>query len=102
MIFNILQHKVVILDRKDFLGKDLQNLCQRKFSFDNRFQTTPRYKLASVKKQLYNPKLPSIRRIERDEVLCRLPDEHCRHTTSFTEGEICAEKILIVFRKILI
>jgi hypothetical protein len=24
--------------------------------------------------------------MERDEVLCRLPDEHCRHTTPFTEG----------------
>jgi hypothetical protein len=52
----------------------------------NSFQA-PRFKLATVKKQLYNPKLPSIRLIERDEVLCRLPDEHCRHTTSFTEGK---------------
>jgi len=40
-----------------------------------------------VKKQIYNPILPSIRRIERDEVLCHLPDEHCRHTSSFTEGQ---------------
>ncbi|CAF2060274.1 unnamed protein product [Rotaria magnacalcarata] len=43
------------------------------------------FKLASVKKQLFNPKLPSIRRMERDDVLCRLADEHCRHTTSITE-----------------
>lgn len=46
-----------------------------------------KYKLASVKKQIYNPKVPTIRRIERDEVLCRLPDEHCRHTSSFTEEQ---------------
>ena len=44
-------------------------------------------KLASVKKQLYNPVLPTIRHMERDEVLCRLPEEHCRHTTSLSEGE---------------
>ncbi|UJR25586.1 hypothetical protein I4U23_006930 [Adineta vaga] len=47
----------------------------------------PRYKLASVKKQIYNPIVPTIRHIERDEVLCRLPDEHCRHTSSFTEEQ---------------
>ncbi len=39
-----------------------------------------------MKRQLYHPKLPTIRRMERDEVLCRLSDEHCRHTTSLTEG----------------
>lgn len=43
-------------------------------------------RLTSVKKQLFNPRLPSIRRIERDEVLCRLADEHSRHTTTITEG----------------
>ncbi|CAF1055652.1 unnamed protein product [Rotaria sordida] len=41
-------------------------------------------KLAAMKKQLYNPRLPTIRHMERDDVLCRLPDEHCRHTTSLT------------------
>ncbi|CAF1035183.1 unnamed protein product [Rotaria sp. Silwood1] len=46
-----------------------------------------RIKLTSVKKQLYNPKVPSIRRIEHDEILCRLPDEHSRHTTSFSEAQ---------------
>ncbi len=30
--------------------------------------------------------------MERDEVLCRLPDEHCQHTTSFTEGELKKKK----------
>jgi hypothetical protein len=69
-------------------------------SYSNRFQTAPRYKLASVKKQLYNPKLPSIRRIERDEVLCRLPEEHCRHTTSFTEGEFFNKKSFDLFSKV--
>lgn len=48
---------------------------------------SPRVKLASVKKQLYNPILPTIRHMERDEVLCRLPDEHSRHTTSLTEEQ---------------
>ncbi len=39
-----------------------------------------------MKKQLYNPRLPTIRRIEHDEALCRLTDEHSRHMTVFTEG----------------
>lgn len=58
-----------------------------------RFEAS-RVKLASVKKQIYNPVLPTIRRMERDEVLCRLPDEHCRHTTSLTEGEksFCSQR----------
>jgi hypothetical protein len=35
---------------------------------------------------MYNPKIQTIRTVDRDNVLCRLADEHCRHTTSFTEG----------------
>jgi hypothetical protein len=54
--------------------------------YKNRFQNQ-RIRLTTVKKQLYNPKLPTIRRIERDEVLGRLTDEHSRHTTTFTEGD---------------
>ncbi|CAF3883806.1 unnamed protein product [Rotaria sp. Silwood2] len=46
-----------------------------------------RIKLTSVKKQLYNPKVPSIRRIEHDEILRRVPDEHTRHITSFSETQ---------------
>ncbi|CAF0838015.1 unnamed protein product [Adineta steineri] len=46
-----------------------------------------RYRLTAVKKQLYNPKVPSIRHMERDEVLCRLPEEHCRHTSTYTEEQ---------------
>jgi hypothetical protein len=85
MIFNISQHKVGILYHNHFQGK-YDGLNERiVLEFLIRFHNQ-RFKLATVKKQLYNPKLPSIRRIERDEVLCRLPEEHCRHTTSFTEG----------------
>ncbi len=87
MIFNIFQHKVVILHHEHLLRKDFNFIQIRILLFycKNRFRA-PQYKLASVKKEIYNPKIPTIRHMERDEVLCRLPDEHCRHTTPFTEG----------------
>ncbi|CAF0994467.1 unnamed protein product [Rotaria sordida] len=46
-----------------------------------------RLELKSVKKQSYIQKVPSIRRIERNDSLCRLPDEHSRQTTSFCETQ---------------
>ena len=55
------------------------------FISSDRF-SSQQIRLTSVKKQLFNPRLPSIRRIERDEVLCRLADEHSRHTSTITEG----------------
>ena len=48
-------------------------------------------KLASVKEGLYHPGLPTLRRMDRDTTMHRLPDEHSRTTTScgsrdFEEG----------------
>lgn len=39
---------------------------------------TRRYHLAGVKEDLYNPRLPSFRRMDMDSVLCKLPHEHSR------------------------
>ncbi|CAF2362779.1 unnamed protein product [Rotaria sp. Silwood2] len=68
---------------------DFQHLAtQSRYLTPKTFTGFPAHqsKLAAIKKQLYNPNLPSIRHMERDDVLCRLPDEHCRHTTSLTTG----------------
>ena len=43
-------------------------------------------KLAGVKTGIYNPLLPSLKKIERDSVLCKLADEHCRSTTQFEKS----------------
>ena len=38
--------------------------------------------------QIYNPQLPSLRRIEMDHILGKLPYEHCRATTWLSKGEL--------------
>lgn len=38
-------------------------------------------RLAAIKRGIYNPVLPTLRKIDRDDVLCKLSDEHSRHTT---------------------
>ncbi|RNA09131.1 hypothetical protein BpHYR1_020498, partial [Brachionus plicatilis] len=38
-------------------------------------------RLAGIKRGIYNPALPTLRKIDRDDVLCKLSDEHSRHTT---------------------
>ena len=40
-----------------------------------------RRKLCALKHSIYNPRLPTWRRIDRDDNQCRLSDEHCRHVT---------------------
>ena len=44
-------------------------------------------KLASVKKKLYHPKLPTIRNMDRDDVCMRLASEHSRTTTVCTHKD---------------
>nr|DAA06548.1 TPA_inf: TEPP protein [Molgula tectiformis] len=41
-----------------------------------------RVMLAAVKEGLYHPRLPSLRRMDMDTATHKLPDEHCRTTTS--------------------
>lgn len=45
---------------------------------------TPRLlrRLASVKTTIYNPALPTFRRIDRDDAMCKLTDTHSRHNSS--------------------
>ncbi|RUS88275.1 hypothetical protein EGW08_003977 [Elysia chlorotica] len=43
-----------------------------------------RANLASIKHQILRPDFPTFRRLERDDLLHKLPDEHCRTTTSCT------------------
>ena len=42
--------------------------------------------LTGEKEVLYNPHLPSLRRMDMDEVLQKLPDQHSRHTTPCAKG----------------
>ena len=44
-------------------------------------------KLAGVKYELYHPFLPTLRRMDMDDVTNRLPHEHSRTTTMCTRGE---------------
>lgn len=49
-------------------------------------------RLASVKTDLYNPQLPTYRKIDRDDVMGKLADEHCRHTWSMNLRENINER----------
>jgi hypothetical protein len=55
------------------------------------YSVTPRKalnRLASVKTRIYNPALPTLRKMDRDDVLGKLADEHSRHTTFLNDGKI--------------
>lgn len=43
--------------------------------------------LAGVKHQLYNPALPSLRRMDMDTVKGCLSDEHCQSSTYYSKGQ---------------
>lgn len=45
-------------------------------------------KLASVKDMLYHPNLPTFRQMDRDDVMRKLPTEHCRTTTTCSRGRL--------------
>lgn len=47
-----------------------------------------RIKLCAVKTQLYNPCLPTLRRMEVDTVCQKMPEEHCQTTTTCGQGKI--------------
>ena len=44
--------------------------------------------LAAIKTSIYNPALPTLRKIDRDDVLGKLSYEHSRHTT-FLDKSTC-------------
>ena len=55
---------------------------------DQLSHTQPQFpKLAGRKYSLYNPALPTYRQMERDDMLAKLPDEHCRHTTELSRQD---------------
>ena len=52
-------------------------------------------KLAGVKHEIYHPSLPTLRKMDMDNVTCKLSNEHARTTTPCTRGK---RIILIVAR----
>ena len=44
-------------------------------------------RLAGVKHDIFNPRLPRIRQMDRDTEMHRLADEHCRTSTTLGPGE---------------
>lgn len=47
-------------------------------SYSYRFPAGRRVQLVSVKEGIFHPRLPTIRQLDRDRTLQKLPDEHCR------------------------
>lgn len=62
-----------------------------------KYQVHPRTssaKLAGMKQGLYHPRLPTLRRMDRDDAMNKLPTEHSRTTTTLTRGRF-REHILL-------
>ncbi|XP_034337642.1 testis, prostate and placenta-expressed protein-like [Crassostrea angulata] len=51
-------------------------------SYSYQYPSHRRVQLAAVKEGLFHPRLPSFRRMDMDTAGHKLPDEHCRTTTS--------------------
>lgn len=51
-------------------------------SYSYQYPTVATVRLAAVKEGLYHPNLPTFRRMDMDTCAQKLPDEHCRTTTS--------------------
>ena len=66
-------------------------------SYSYHYPSMQRVKLAAVKEGLYHPCLPTFRRMDMDTAAHRLPDEHCRTTTSATPGNKLFDPSLISF-----
>ncbi|KXJ23791.1 hypothetical protein AC249_AIPGENE11202 [Exaiptasia diaphana] len=43
-------------------------------------------RLTAVKQTLYNPSLPTLRRMDMDEILRKLPEKHSRFMTPLNKG----------------
>lgn len=57
-------------------------------SYSYQYPSHRRVQLAAVKEGLFHPRLPSFRRMDMDTAGHKLPDEHCRTTTSCGPGKI--------------
>lgn len=47
----------------------------------------PKRRLTAVKEVLYNPSLPTLRRMDMDEAMRKLTQDHSRHTTPCSKGD---------------
>jgi len=47
----------------------------------------PAKRLTAVKDTLYNPMLPTLRRMDMDEILKKLPENHSRFMTKLSKGK---------------
>ncbi|XP_055870832.1 uncharacterized protein LOC106063523 isoform X2 [Biomphalaria glabrata] len=79
------------------IGKDGKALRVVGPDYVHHYPTFKRVQLAAVKEKLYNPNLPTLRHEDRDNVIGRLSDEHCKTTTcctprDFAETEMNAFK----------
>jgi hypothetical protein len=58
------------------------------FKHENLNDNSKLVRLTGVKHSIYNPRLPTLRSIDRNDTLCKLTDEHVRHTTHLPSGTI--------------
>ena len=62
-------------------------------SYAYQYPSIQSVQLASVKTGLFHPRLPTFRRMDMDTAGHKLPDEHCRTTTSCGPGN---RKVIII------
>lgn len=77
------------------LPRDLSHLPE----YAQKYPSLTRYQLSDVKRSIYHPSEPTLRQIDRDDVLHKLPDEHCRHTTHCGPGILVL--VLIVSNRLI-
>lgn len=75
------------IDVSTYRHDNPKDMCVPSYSYQ--FPAGRRVQLVSVKEGIFHPRLPSIRQLDRDRVLHRLPDEHSR--TSLPAGESAGE-----------
>lgn len=56
-------------------------------SYSFNYPVFQRVQLAAVKEGIFHPNLPSFRRMDMDAARHKLPDEHCRTTTTNGPGK---------------
>ncbi|GFY68390.1 uncharacterized protein TNIN_298801 [Trichonephila inaurata madagascariensis] len=54
--------------------KDLSNLPR----YAQKYPSLERSHLCDVKRSMYNPAIPTLRRMDMDDAVHKLPDQHCR------------------------
>ena len=57
-------------------------------TYSYQYPSVATVRLSAVKEGLYHPSLPTFRRMDMDTIAQKLPDEHCRTTTSCGPGTL--------------